>query len=420
MDAIENDTECLFDEGMPDVELPLVPLSVPRLFYEATKNRTSRVTPSAFMARFGSLYPARTARFFRLINLTTMREEDIDLLERVDGSTPLSTIVPTDGGQREAVAFFNYLLTLGMIRFTPEPSTEASPGFPQKQIFNRPLEESRSDEDTSVGFEDLVEEVAGSVVLVPDESMGAPLSTDEIGFEQAVLRDHAFLTGKNYYELFDLTSSTFSFNALKEAYFSRTRLYSPERFMELSGTTQSIAQEILSIYANAYNTLSSVVAKERYDEMLNADTTVGLDGKQDEKLQAKIQFQSGNVFMEMGEFENAEKALQDAYTLEPENALHCAHLAWAIYKNPANRNSKAAQEKARNLLGRALTLEKCPEAFAFRGWILLDEGRDGLAEGEFQKALKLNPRDLNARKGLRQIADKRDAEKKGLFRKLFG
>jgi hypothetical protein len=51
--------------------------------------------------------------------------------------------------------------------------------------------------------------------------------------------------------------------------------------------------------------------------------------------------------------------------------------------------------------------------------ILLDEGRDGLAAGEFQKALKLNPRDLNAQKGLQQIIDKRESEKKGIFRKLF-
>lgn len=418
LDALGNDTDGAFVEGLPDVELPLVSISVPRLFYDAVKIRTSSISPAPFMDSFGSLYPARTTTFFRLINLIDMREEDIGLLEMVDGKTPLARIIPADSDPREAAAFFNYLLTLGMIGFHPEPSVEALPEFPQKQIFNRPLEESPVSPDESVDFDDLVEEISDSVILVPDDSMGAPLSTDEIGFEQSVLRDHAFLEGKNYYELFDLTPSTFSFNALKEAYFSRTRLYSPERFMELSGSTQAIAQEILSIYSSAYNTLSNVVAKERYDELLNADR-IGLGGKRDDKLQAEIQFQSGNVFLEMGEFENAEKALQDAYTLEPDNALHCAYLAWAIYRNPANRNSRAAQDKARNLLGKALTIDRCPEAYTFRGLILLDEGRDGLAEGEFQKALKLNPRDQNARKGLQQIIEKRESEKKGIFRKLF-
>jgi tetratricopeptide (TPR) repeat protein len=189
--------------------------------------------------------------------------------------------------------------------------------------------------------------------------------------------------------------------------------------MELSGNSLNMAEEILATYANAYNTLSSVVAKERYDEMLNADT-VGLGGKKDDKLQAQIQFQSGKVFMEMGEFDNAEKALQDAYTVEPDNAYHSAYLAWVIYRNPANSNSRSAQERARALLAKSLQQDKTAEAFSFRGWMLLDEGRDGLAEGEFQKALKMNPRDNLARRGLSQITDRREAEKKGIFRKIFG
>jgi len=182
----------------------------------------------------------------------------------------------------------------------------------------------------------------------------------------------------------------------------------------------TLAQEVLSLYASAYSTLSSVVAKERYDEMLNADMTMGLDGKQDDQLQARIQFQSGNAFLQMGEYENAEKALQEAYTLEPDNPMHCALLAWAIYKNPANKNSRAALDKARTLLGKSLQSGKSAEAFAFRGWMLLEEGRDGLAEGEFLKALKLNPKEPVAGKGMKMIEEKREADKKGLFRKIFG
>lgn len=190
--------------------------------------------------------------------------------------------------------------------------------------------------------------------------------------------------------------------------------------MELSGTTSDMAQEILSIYSDAYNTLSNVVAKERYDEMLNTNQTLGIDGKQDSRLHARIQFQSGQAFLEMGEYENAEKALQEAYTLEPDNAGHAAFLAWAIYRNSANKNSKAAQDRARSLLTRSLQSEKSAEAFSFRGWMLFDEGRDGLAEGDFLKALKINPKEVNARKGLKLIAEKREGEKKGIIRRFFG
>jgi tetratricopeptide (TPR) repeat protein len=180
-----------------------------------------------------------------------------------------------------------------------------------------------------------------------------------------------------------------------------------------------MAQDVLSGYSTAYNTLSNVVTKERYDELLNSET-VGLDGKQDDKLQAQVQFQSGKVFLEMGEFVNAEKAFHDAYRLEPDVPLHAAYLAWAIYRNPSNQGSKVSQEKARNLLSRSLISGKVPESYSFRGWMLLDEGRDGLAEGDFLKAVKLSPRDTLANKGLQQIADHRQSEKKGLFSKFFG
>lgn len=419
IDSLELKGVASFKEGLFPPEFPLVPLSVPALIYEATKGHASRFDADCFLRDYSSRHPARTPLFYRYANLIAMRQEDIDILGAIDGKKSVEEIMTSTGAKTGVVAFIQYLFVLGMLEMHPQPTQEALPDFQQKNLLNRPIEEAKS-EEVAVGFDDLVEELSNSVELaVGVEGMAAPLSADEIGFEQTVQRDYAFVKDKNYYEVFGLTPGTFSFDALKEAYFAKSRLYSPERFMELPGAMQGMAQEILSLYAHAYNTLSSVVAKERYDEMLNANK-VGLAGKQDDKLQARIQFQSGMVFLEMGEYDNAEKALQDAYTLEPENPLHCAYLAWAIYKNPANRNSRASQEKARNLLSKSLQNERNAEAYAFRGWILLDEGRDGLAEGEFQKALKLNGNEANARKGLGVITEKREAQNKGFLRKFFG
>lgn len=409
---------CAFAERQPDVESPLTPFSLIRFLYEAIKDQALHLNLEGFIELNAERFPARTTLFFRRANLLNLREEDIGLLTRIDGRTPIKEIIAS-GDQHDAAGFLYFLHALGMIDIAVATREEQSADFPLENLFNRPLEEeSSAEEELSVGFDDLVSEISGSMELVPS-GMDAPLSSDEIDFEQAILRDHAAVKNKDYYAIFGLSQSSFSFNALKEAYFAKTRQYSPEKFMELPGNSQAAAQEILSIYANAYNTLSNVVAKERYDELLNANM-VGLGGKKDDKLQAQVQFQSGKVFLEMEEFDNAEKALQDAYTLEQDNPLHCAYLAWAIYCNPRNSQSRAAQEKARALLSKSVQFGKNPEAFAFRGWMLLDEGRDGLAEGEFQKALHLNPNDGHARKGLRRITEKREAEKKGIFRKIFG
>ncbi len=421
MDALAAPAAAEFTAGHPEAPPPLVPLSLPHLMYETTKTHASRFTSDTFLARFAHLYPVRTTLFYRRINLTTLRREDIDLLDLVNGERSLREIFPQGDGAGGGAVFFHFLHALGMIGFHAGPHAEAAPDFLVKNLFNRPLEDLPEPAEAAVDFYDLVEEISGNMELaMGQEGMAAPLSSDEIGFEQAVQRDFAATKDKNYYEIFGLSPASFSFNALKEAYFEKTRHYSPEKFMELAGATMTLAQEVLSRYANAYSTLSSVVAKERYDEMLNSEMTLGIDGKQDDRLQARIQFESGNAFLQMGEFENAEKALKEAYTLEPANPRHCALLAWAIYKNPANRNSRAALDKARLLLGKSLQNGKCAEAFAYRGWMLLEEGRDGLAEGEFQKALKLNPKEPLAGKGLHLIEEKREADKKGLFRKFFG
>lgn len=420
MESLATSEGLSFAEG-PAVATPLMTLSIPRLLYDAVKFYPQQFRADDFLRQSSHLYPGRSRLFYRRSNLLVMRREEIDLLEGMDGRKTLAELVPPGPGSRGAAGFFNYLRLLGMIDLSPEPRPEAVADFPQKSLFNAPLAEEQLMEELTIGFDDVVDEVADQVVRAMGETgMAAPLSEKEIDFEQAVQREYAQIKDKDYYAIFGMTPARFSFNTLKESYFAKMRDYSPERFMELSGTTATMAQEILSIYADAYNTLSNVVAKERYDEMLNDNMTMGIDGKQDGRLHARIQLQSGKVFLEMGEYENAEKALQEAYTLDPDNAENAAFLAWAIYRNGANSKSRAAHERVRTLLTKSLQIEKSAEAFAFRGWLLYDEGRDGLAEGEFLKALKINPKEPNAGKGLKMITDRREGEKKGLLKRFFG
>jgi len=409
-----------FGPEQREIPLPLSPVSLPRLAHQAARSRAPGFAAAGFLARYGELYPARTRQYFRKANLLSMGRDEIELLESLVPGRSVAEIVAAGAEPDAAASFLDFLVRMEMLALHPCALPGQAADFPQKRLFNRPVEEVADTDFGTMSFEDLVEEVSDSIELVVgEEGMAAPLSSSEIDFEQEVQRDYAAIQDKSYYEIFSLTQGSFSFAALKEAYFSRTRHYSAEKFMELSGATLTRAQDVLSHYANAYNTLSNVVAKERYDEMLNANS-IGVGGRQDDELQARIQFQSGKVFIEMEDFQSAERALQDAYTLDPQDARTCAFLAWSIYKNPANAGSRASLDKCRMLLSKSLQMGRCAEAFSFRGWMLLDEGRDGLAEGEFIKALKFNPREQLSQVGMRLITERREAEKKGLFRRIFG
>jgi len=419
-DALQQRQTAGFTPAAGELELPLTTLALPRLLHQGARAAAARFELAPFLKNCGALYPAKTAEYYRLANLLSMSREEIELLERLGKGGQVEAVIGQSGDQSRAASFLDFLVGMGMLSLHPSPAPDQPADFPQKRLFNRPIEEPAQPDGEAVSFEDLVDEVSDSIELVVgEEGMAAPLSTSEIGFEQEIQRDYAAIQDKNYYEIFSLTPGEFSFQSLKEAYFARTRHYSPEKFMQLSGATLSRAQDVLSHYANAYNTLSNVVAKERYDEMLKAQQ-VGPGGRQDDQLQARIQFQSGKVFLEMEDFGNAERALQEAYTLDPEDAQTSAFLAWAIYRNPSNAGSRSAQERCRQLLSKSLQMGRCAEAFAFRGWMLLDEGRESLAEGEFLKALKLNSRERTAQSGMRLISERRETEKKGLFKRLFG
>ena len=184
--ALEANEPPGFSAGVPETESPPVCLPLPRLLYDAYRNCAPRFDGGPFLSRFGSAYPARTPLFFRRANLVLMQKEEIDLLERVNGTSPLHGILTGGSAPKEDAAFFRFLHSLGMIRFHDAPAVEPSPDFIQKNLFNRPLEELMDMVEEIESFEDLVDEVAANVEeAVGDAEMGAPLSCDVIDFEQS-------------------------------------------------------------------------------------------------------------------------------------------------------------------------------------------------------------------------------------------
>lgn len=394
-------------------ELQLITVNIPQIFYQGYR-RHGLAAGKSLLARHGRHYVATTGKFFRHINFLSLSAEERGLLARLDGKRPLTDCLE---GEDDLAPLLQTLSALKMVRFGTDPIQAAgAEGFPLRTLFNAAEEEPAAPPDAPLeSFADLVEQTAGEAGAASPERPEEPGETPLAG---RIRRTHAELQGKNHYQVFGLKQGGFSFDLLKERYFALTRQYGPEVLMQLTGAEAALVEEILDTVSTAYNTLSDVVKKERYDELLGSEK-VGLGHEGDDRFQAQVQFQSGQVFIGMQEWESAEKALQDACNIDPNSGSYLAHLAWAIYRNPKNETSRAMREKAGQLLNRALVLERTAPGFAFKGWMLLEGGQEALAEAEFNKALKLDARQPLARKGLRAIGEKREQEKKGLFRRMF-
>ena len=396
----------------------IITVNVPRIFHHGYRRHPRPAAARQLLAHYGGRYAAPAGGYFRHINFLRLGAEEKLLLKRLDGSRTLADCL---GGNDELLPLLLTSVSLGMLRFAATPLKAADEDFPLRLFFNAVEEESGDGGDEAMeSFADLMEPGSEEELPMPLPPVppppGAEAGIGDMGGE--IRRTHADLKGKNHYEIFAMTAGKFSIGLLKERYFDLTRRYGPEVLMRLTGKEAEMVEEILAAVATAYGTLSDVVRKERYDEMLGSDK-VGLGQKGDERFQAQVQFQSGKVFIEMEEWDSAEKALRDACNIDPNSGVFLAHLAWAVYRNPENARSRAMQEKSKQMLNRSLTLERTAQGFAFKGWMLLEGGQDALAELEFNKALKLDARILQARQGLRAIREKREQEKKGLFRKMF-
>jgi CheY-like chemotaxis protein/tetratricopeptide (TPR) repeat protein len=403
--------------------LQAITVNVPNIFYQGFRRHLLPARQQALGERLSGKYLAPAKNYFRYINFLTLSDEEKSLLHRLDGSCTLGQAL---GEETPLPPLIFTLATLDMVACGDHPLMAAVPEFPLRTLFNAYQEEIEielSAEEPLESFSDLVDQEEGPAPIITRSPIPpAPAATTEgtggSDLATKVRETLARLKGKNYYETFGMTQGKFSFDLLKTRYFALTREFGPETLMQLAGRESALVEEILSSVTTAYNTLSDVVKKERYDELLGSEK-VGLGQVGDDLFQAQIQAQSGKVFLEMEEWDNAEKSLQDACNIDPQNGDYLAHLAWSIYRNPSNLSSRAMQDKVRQMLNRALTLDRGANAYAFKGYMLFEAGQDSLAEAEFTKALKLDARQAMARKGLRELQEKREQEKKGMFRRMF-
>ncbi len=390
---------------------------LPALFYRGFRAHLPAARLAAYREEKGDLYVDRTPEFYDYQNHLAGELPSTELFDRINGATTCSGIVSVLDSEDAALVLYtlDYLKALSY-SMMPKRSG-AVPPFPVRER-KRQTAETETFEGLGGELSELAEEIAGIEVPGSVPQTAAADADVRAALEDDLQQQWETLKDRNYYEVFGMTPNTFSYEKLKSAYFDLTRTYSPEKFFASSGQVMELAEELLSLVSNAYTTLSDVVSKEHYDALLTQKAPTGSDEK---KFYEQVQFQSGKVLLEKGQYEGAEKVFTTCLTLSPDRPEYQVYLALAIYSNPANRDNAAAVKKAKDLVNRSLLWEKPAIAYALKGTMLFDEGMLNLAEAEFGKALKQNPSNKTALKYLDLIRQRREDEERkgGLFQKLF-
>jgi len=416
-------------------ETPAPPVNLSHVVHQGYKKHVPAQRVQAAMKRARDRYPVLLPGYYdRQMHLDIGPEEAL-LLDTIDGQKPAQDLLPEDPEEAEALMrSLAAFICLGMVELldAPEKRPVEAPFPVRERAVDRdeveayeeageeasPVPEPAAPEE-SEDFHDLIgdlEDTLGEIEEKAPEPEQQERARPRLKLEQALQSFHQDVRKKNYYEMFGLKPHEFDINKLKEEYFRLTKEFSPENFITSSGEVLEKAEDLLGRLATAYNTLSNVVSKEKYDEMLETSTRVaGIPGAKDhDKMQAEVAFQSGMAFMGMGDWDGAEKSLSEAASLAPDNPDIIAQYAYAVYNK--NRRSKAAQKRAYDLVAQALKIKpRCASALAYRAALLLDDEKISLAEVDFKKALAINPRYRFALKGIKKIEAMKQEEKKGLF-----
>jgi CheY-like chemotaxis protein/tetratricopeptide (TPR) repeat protein len=428
---------------------PAPPMNLARIIHQGYQRHLAAPRLEAIKKSAAGRFPALTGAYFDHRLHLAPSPAEVSFLEAADGAHPLEGLIPEDPQAADQLwRGIGAFLALGMIELREKPSASMvappfpiradslgarapSPAQPSAQpTESEPEPETESEEpepapeEEAENFDDLrgeLDDEFGDVVAEAKPAPAAPTAASDDAqagqdrLQQELAAFHQGLKDKNYYEIFGMKPNRFDFAKFKEEYFRRTKQFSPEHFLSSSGAVLQQAEDTLSILATAYNTLSNVVSKEKYDEMLQEKGPAGVPGAKDhDQMQAEVAFQSGMAFLEMADWDGAEKSLGEAANFAPHNSEVLSHYAYALYNK--NRKSISIQKRVNELLAKAIKLNpKCYSAFAYRGALLLEDEKVTLAEADFKKALSIKPQYRFALKGLKKIEQKKQDEKKGLF-----
>jgi curved DNA-binding protein CbpA len=227
------------------------------------------------------------------------------------------------------------------------------------------------------------------------EEILQPVPEDEEEFRRRVDKIYLTLDSLSSNELIEVDENADE-ETIKKNYYRLARDFHPDRYF--SSADPTIKDKLTSIFdaiTRAYDILKSDKRKEKF-----AGASVK-EKKQKEEIadaqKAEEQFSRGVEEIKKGNFWGAIDLLKWAVKLEPKKAKYWSYLSFSFSKIP--NKLKDAEEA----LMEAIKIDPYnAEYYVNLGMIYIKAGMKKRAYNQFEKALKFDPGNVKAKKGLQQ------------------
>ena len=360
------DGEYVFEEGnMPAQELITLKMSMGNLIHEGVRRIENWTRIRNELPRNESVLTLSDdpLSLFRDVELTP---QDKKILSMVAGEKTLGDIVDNSlMGSFEVLKIIYVLYSLGMVRETSAGQPGATAG-----------EGEEGGKETVVSVDDMLHHFPG----------------EEEAFLQKVDSLYSRLAGMDMYEILEVDSKADA-DTIRKNYYRLAKEFHPDRYFSI--TDESVKTKLAAIFdavIKAYGALKGEV-----EEDYGPDS--GAAGKDEAGAKAGEQFDRGVKEFKQGNFWGAIDNFKWAVRLVPDSSRYWSYLSLA-YSKVAGR-LKDAEEA----LLTAIKLEPFNADYhANLGLIYLKAGARKRARTSFEKALKIDPRNEKANKGLLQAA----------------
>lgn len=364
------DAEYEFREGqIPAQEVITLKMSMGNLIYEGVKKidnwtRIRNEMPDTdSVLRLG----ADPLTLFQGIELSP---QDRKVLSLIDGKKMIKEVIESSWlGSFEALKILYVLWAIGIIEQT-----------------------------TAIQAEAAAEETAGAQEepALLDEIL-RPHSEEEESLLKRIDALYQKLRGLSKYELLEIEAGADT-ETIKKNYYRLAKEFHPDRYFAVTGdSVKAKLTEIFDAITKAYDSLKDEKTREEY---LRTSVGTRKEAGPSVEMKAEEQFKRGVDEFKRGNFWGAADNFKWATKLTPKSAQYWSYLSLALSKMPGRL--KDAEEA----LLVSVRLEPFnADHYANLGLIYMKAGVRKRARSNFEKALKIDPSNEKAKKGLEQTAE---------------
>jgi len=373
------DAEYGFEEGeIPQQEVITLKMSMGNLIYEGVKRvdnwtRIKKEMPHADIVLKLSTDPVS---LFQDIELS---QQDRKMLSIIDGTKTIKQLISSSWiGSFEATKILYVLWSIGVV-----------------------MEKEKEDEK-------LMEAVEEGEELLSFEEILKPVPEEEGAFIQKVEELYMRLDSMSDIDLLEVDEGADE-ETIKKNYYRLAREFHPDRYFSSADPTMkdkltTIFDAITSAYENLKETAKKTVepVKKKEEPVKKQEEPVTVREKPKEEVttaqDAEKHFQQGVGAFKKKDIKTAIMSLRSAIKLEPKQAKYWSYLSLFLTKIPDK------MKDAEEALLEAITLEPYnAEHYVNLGMIYMKGGSKKKAGSQFEKALKFDPGNEKAKKGLEQV-----------------